>query len=118
MERILKIEELGLFGLGVYLFSLLSFQWWWFPILILLPDIGMLGYLFGKRAGAFTYNLFHHRAIAIVVYLSGIYFQQEVVQLIGVIAFAHAAMDRIFGYGLKYVTGFNHTHLGIIGKEK
>lgn len=30
----------------------------------------------------------------------------------------HSAMDRLFGYGLKYNKGFKYTHLGEIGREK
>jgi len=36
-------------------------------------------------------------------------------QLIGIILFSHASMDRIMGYGLKYDKGFKYTHLGEIG---
>src|SRR5690554_7896894 len=102
MKTTLKLEELALFLLGVFIFSQLPFAWWWFLVLILAPDIGMIGYAFGNKIGAFTYNLFHHRGIAIAVYLAGIYFQSDITQLIGTILFSHAAMDRIFGYGLKY----------------
>ncbi len=34
------------------------------------------------------------------------------------IQLGHSAMDRVFGYGLKYTTGFQDTHLGKIGKAK
>ena len=60
MKTIIKLEEVLMFVLGIYLFNQLDYAWWWFLVLILAPDIGMLGYLFGNRAGAFTYNLFHH----------------------------------------------------------
>lgn len=112
MKTTLKLEELALFLFGVYLFSLLPYAWWWFLVLILAPDIGMLGYLFGNKTGAFCYNVCHHRGIAILVYLLGIYLGSTHVQLVGVILFSHAAMDRIFGYGLKYDKGFKFTHLG------
>lgn len=117
MKTTLKLEELALFLLGIFLFSQLPFAWWWFLVLILTPDIGMIGYLFGNKTGAFTYNLFHHRGIAIACYLIGVYTQSEITQLIGVILFSHAAMDRMFGYGLKYEKGFKFTHLGEIGKN-
>lgn len=39
----------------------------------------------------------------------------ECLQLAGIILFAHAAFDRILGYGLKYERGFKFTHLGEIG---
>ncbi len=116
MNTILKIEEGIQFLFGIYLFSLLPFAWWWFPVLILTPDIGMIGYLFGNKAGAFTYNLFHHKGIALAVYLLGVYLSSPICQLIGVILFAHSAMDRAVGYGLKYNKGFKFTHLGEIGK--
>lgn len=118
MKNSLKIEELFMFGLGVYLFSLLPYQWWWFLVLILAPDIGMIGYLFGNKVGAFMYNLFHHKGVAIAIYLLGVYLSVSVMQLIGILLFTHSAMDRIMGYGLKYDTGFKFTHLGEIGNSK
>lgn len=117
MKTLIKLEEAALFGLGIYLFSLLDFAWWWFPALILTPDISFTGYAFGNRTGAWVYNLFHHRGLAIATYLFGIYFGSEIVQLIGVILFAHSSMDRMFGYGLKYENGFKFTHMGEIGKN-
>ena len=117
MKTTLKLEELALFLLGIFLFTQLPFAWWWFLVLILTPDIGMVGYLFGNKSGAISYNIFHHRGIAVAVYLTGIYLQSEFTQLIGVILFSHAAMDRFFGYGLKYEKGFKYTHIGEIGKN-
>lgn len=118
MKTVLKLEEFGLFIFGIYLFSLLNYQWWWFLALILAPDLSMLGYAINTKIGAFCYNLFHHRGIAVLLYILGIYFKNEALQLIGVIIFSHCAMDRFFGYGLKYETGFEYTHLGKIGKNK
>ena len=117
MKTIVKLEELGLFILGIYFFNQLDYAWWWFLVLILVPDFSMIGYVFGNKTGAFCYNLFHHRGIAILIYLVGIYFHQNEIQLIGVILFSHSSMDRIFGYGLKYESGFKYTHLGEIGKK-
>ena len=116
MKTIIKLEEAALFILGIYLFSLLSFQWWWFLVLILAPDLSMLGYILGNKAGAFLYNVFHHKGIALLVYGLGCYLSIESIQLAGIILLSHSAMDRIFGYGLKYEKGFGYTHLGEIGK--
>ncbi|HNQ27632.1 MAG TPA: DUF4260 domain-containing protein [Aquaticitalea sp.] len=117
MKTTLKLEELAMFGLGILAFGQLHFAWWWFLVLIFAPDVGMLGYLINPKIGAFTYNLFHHKAVAVLVYLEGIYFQNEMLLLTGIILFSHASLDRIFGYGLKYKTAFADTHLGKIGKE-
>lgn len=117
MKTVIKLEELGLFIFGIYLFSLLNYQWWWFPALILAPDLSMFGYIINTKTGAFSYNLLHHKGVAVLVYILGCYLRIEIVQLMGIIFFSHAAMDRIFGYGLKYETGFKYTHLGEIGKK-
>ena len=116
MKNIIKLEALGLFILGIYMFSLLNYQWWWFLILILGPDLSMLGYLFGSKIGAWSYNIFHHQGLAVLIYLLGVYCSNISLQLIGIILFSHSAMDRFFGYGLKYNRGFKFTHLGEIGK--
>jgi Domain of unknown function (DUF4260) len=116
MKKIIQLEELAMFLLSIYLFSTLSFAWWWFLVLILTPDISMIGYLAGNKVGAITYNFFHHKALAIAVYVLGCYLQNEIIQLTGVILFGHSSMDRLFGYGLKTFAGFKSTHLGEIGK--
>lgn len=116
MKFTLKLEELAMLLLGIFAFSFLDFAWWWFLVLFLAPDIGMLGYLFGNRTGALLYNLFHHKGLAILIWFLGFSLEHQIFQLIGVILFAHASFDRMLGYGLKYETGFKFTHLGKIGK--
>lgn len=117
MNKLLKLEELIQFLFGVFLFSQTSYSWWVFPALILLPDIGMLGYLINSKTGAFLYNLFHLKSVALIILMLGLYNNNEILKLIGIIMFSHAAMDRIFGYGLKYPDSFKNTHLGKIGKK-
>lgn len=116
MQTTLKIEELLMFFLGIFMFNQLNFNWWWFLVLILTPDISMLGYLINNKTGALFYNIFHHKGIAILVYFIGLYFQNKILELIGVIVFSHASFDRIFGYGLKFSDSFKNTHLSNIGK--
>lgn len=116
MKTSLKLEELAMLLLGIFLFSQLNFSWWWFIGLFLAPDLGMLGYLINTKVGAFTYNLFHHKFVAIAIYFFGIFITSVIVQMIGILLFSHASFDRIFGYGLKYEKGFKFTHLGEIGK--
>ena len=77
----------------------------------------MLGYLINSRIGAATYNIFHHKGIAIGVMLAGYYLSMPILSLVGIILFSHSAMDRMFGYGLKFADSFNNTHLGTIGKK-
>lgn len=106
-----------MFGACVYLFQTMNISWWWFMGCILLPDVGMLGYLLNIKTGAYTYNFFHHKAVALIVGFSGILTGHEILQFSGLILFAHASLDRMLGYGLKYKTGFPFTHLGLVGNE-
>ncbi len=116
MKNLLRLEELALFVLAIYLFTELDYAWWVFPLLLLTPDLGALGYLGGSRIGAATYNLTHHKGIAVVAYLAGALLGSQILQLIGVIMLAHSSLDRAVGYGLKYPDSSDHTHLGYIGK--
>ena len=102
---------------AMYLFNGLGMSWWWFTAFLFVPDLSMIGYLANPKVGALLYNFIHHKALAIIVYLAGIYFKNTSLQFTGIILFAHSSMDRVMGYGLKYQDSFNNTHLGIIGKK-
>ncbi len=117
MSDILKLEEVGQFLLSIFLFSQLDYAWWVFPACILLPDLSMIGYLVNTKTGAWLYNLFHHKMVAIAIIMVGFWLQHPLLSLIGIILFGHSAMDRTFGYGLKYNDHFKNTHLGWIGKN-
>ncbi len=128
MKNLIRIEELGQFVLVLFILVGAQMPWWVFLLLLLGPDIGMLGYLMNPGVGAVTYNVFHHKGVAVVLILMGqiarysIAFDatfgdvDEVMFIVGVILYGHASMDRIFGYGLKFGDNFHHTHLGWIGK--
>jgi hypothetical protein len=116
MDNLIKLEEVGFFILTIYLFSLLKYPWWLFPLVLFLPDVSILGYMASDITGAYIYNLLHHRGIAVIVYLAGILMVQPVMALVGLVIFAHSSLDRIFGYGMKHTSGFKDTHLGKIGK--
>jgi len=74
----------------------------------------MLGYLINTRTGAWTYNLFHHKGVAIIVLCLGWGFNFDWMVLTGIILFGHSGIDRLCGYGLKFQDSFHHTHLGWI----
>jgi hypothetical protein len=118
MKNIIRIEEAAMFLLSIYLFAQLHFAWWWFPALILLPDLSMVGYLINNKIGAVCYDFVHHKAVAILLYILGLHFNNETLQLAGLILFGHSSMDRMMGYGLKYFEGFKFTHLGVIGNAQ
>lgn len=116
MNRILKLEQ-AILLIGCYVASLqLGHPWWLFLALLLAPDISMVGYAINNKWGAILYNVFHHQGVAIVIIGIGWYINHPYVLLAGIILLGHSAMDRALGYGLKYTTGFQDTHLGKIGK--
>lgn len=117
MKNILRLEELLQLLLAVFLFNQLTYSWWVYLVFFLAPDLGMVGYLFNTKTGATLYNLFHHKGIAIALYLMGAYMNDQELLFAGTLLFGHSAFDRIFGYGLKYEDDFKHTHLGWIGKS-
>ena len=117
MKNVIKLEEMVMLGLSIVALNYLQVEWWYYLILFLGPDISMLGYLIGHRMGAFCYNCFHHKGIALILLLLGISYDDWPLQVTGIILFGHSSMDRMFGYGLKYSKGFKFTHLGEIGKN-
>jgi hypothetical protein len=71
----------------------------------------MLGYLRGARSGAAWYNLVHTLSGPII--LIGYAFLGKSTWLLpyGLIWTSHIGLDRLLGFGLKYPTRFNDTHL-------
>jgi hypothetical protein len=117
MKNILRLEELAMWAISVYTLYLFRVDWWVYPVLVLGPDISFLGYAAGNKAGAATYNIFHHKGIAIALFAIGLILPDLTLQIIGIILFGHSSQDRVFGYGLKLEEGFKYTHLGMIGKN-
>jgi hypothetical protein len=71
MKNLLKLEELLLFGLALFLFSGLDYGWGLYALLFFAPDLSMLGYLTNPRFGACTYNLIHHKGLSVAIYALG-----------------------------------------------
>ena len=117
MKFQLALEEFAQLIAGILVFNFLDISWWWFLAFFLAPDIGMLGYVVSTTVGAFTYNLFHHKGIALGVLFLGYFLEIEWCMFAGIILFAHAAFDRILGYGLKYPDQFKNTHLTYLNEK-
>ena len=108
----LRAEGLVLFAAALLAYGHEGFGWGRFALLFLAPDLTFAAYAFGPRWGALAYNALHTTlfpaALGVAAYVLGS------VDLAGIalIALAHVGFDRAVGYGLKYSTGFNDTHLG------
>jgi len=101
MKALTRLEELTLVILSFYLFLSLDYAWWWFPVLFFAPDVSLIGYLLNPMVGAFSYNLIHHKALAILLYLAGSLIQLPGLQLASLILFGHSSLDRFLGFGLQ-----------------
>jgi hypothetical protein len=114
VRALLRLEGLVVFACALWLFAGTGRAWWVFGALLLVPDVAMLAYLAGPRVGAIAYNAVHSYVgplgLAVLSPGEGWGFA------LAAIWFAHCGMDRAAGYGLKYRTAFQHTHLGMIGR--
>lgn len=118
MKIILKLEHLTVLLASIYFFSQSDFTWWWYLVLFLAPDLGMIGYTINTKWGAITYNILHHYGVAALVFCLGKFLEIGWLELAGIVMIGHIAFDRLLGYGLKFSDDFRHTHLGWIGNNK
>jgi hypothetical protein len=81
-------------------------------------DLSAIGYLLNPRVGALTYNIGHSLigpTLLVAIYIAT---TSQGVLFFALIWLFHIFVDRALGYGLKHAKGFEHTHLGPIGKAK
>lgn len=84
-------------------------------LLIILPDISIIGYLKNPRVGAAIYNLAHTYVSPFILFIFSFIYHQPWGLLFSFLWVAHIGIDRVLGIGLKFPTGFSDTHLGKIG---
>jgi hypothetical protein len=106
------VEGAAVLALSIVLFWRVDGNWLLFVVLLLAPDVGMLGYARGTSVGAAAYNLFHTYTSPALLALAGLVLAPPLVLSIAIVWAAHIGMDRLLGYGLKYPTAFKDTHLG------
>lgn len=113
-----RLEGSALLAASVVLFAWSGQSWWWFGLLLLAPDLFMVGYLGGTRLGAAIYNLGHTMVWPLALLTAGIVGDRTGSLAAGAIWLAHIGMDRALGFGLKHDNAFQNTHLGMIGRQR
>jgi len=108
---LLHVEGIAVAVAAVALYVHGDHSWLLFALLILAPDLSMLGYLAGTRAGALAYDLVHTSAWPVALGAVGVLTDNDSAVAVALIWLAHIGVDRALGYGLKYPTGFKDTHL-------
>jgi hypothetical protein len=110
-RSLLHLEGLAVLVGSIALYVEGAYGWLPFVVLILAPDLSILGYVGGARLGALTYDLVHTYAAPIALGVAGVLGDSGVAIQVSLIWSAHIGVDRLLGYGLKYPTGFKDTHL-------
>lgn len=110
-KAFLHVEGLAVLIGAVIVYGMSEYNWWLFIILLLAPDISMLGYLRNEKVGAYVYNIFHTYVIALLAIGLGYFMEASLLMALGIIWTAHIGMDRMLGFGLKYTDSFQATHL-------
>jgi hypothetical protein len=114
---LLRFEGLALLILATVAFAYTGTSWWLYAILFLSPDLSFAGYLAGPRLGAVAYNALHSTLGPAGLVGLGLFLDHSMLLGLASIWAAHIGFDRMLGYGLKYTSGFNDTHLGRIGRQ-
>ena len=86
-------------------------SWGKFAILFLVPDLFMLGYVFGRKIGARVYNVGHTYAAPFLFWLMACLLHRPSGLALALIWAAHIGFDHLLGHGLKYESELKKTHL-------
>ena len=109
--RLLRLEGLAVLIGALVVYFDAGFGWLLLLVLVLAPDLSMLGYLAGPAIGAVGYDAVHTYVLPTTLAVAGVLGESETAIQIALIWFAHIGVDRFLGYGLKYPSSFKDTHL-------
>lgn len=118
VTSLLRLDALAVAAVVITAFALTGGNWWIFALLILAPDLAMVGLALGETTGARIYNWAHSYTLPIILGAAGYFGGPLWLLHVALIWAAHIAIDRAIGYGLKYPGNIHHTHLGVMGRAK
>lgn len=108
---LLKVEAAIVTVIGIGAYYYFGFSWWIFVGVILAPDLSAIGYAFGTRVGAWTYDLAHNYAAPSILAAFGYLAREPLLYAFAAVWVTHIGADRLIGYGLKFPGNFKDTHL-------
>lgn len=110
-RSLLHVEGLAVLAGALALYFDAGYGWVALVLLFFAPDLSMLGYAAGPRIGSLTYDVVHTYALPVALGVVGVLGVTDWAIQVSLIWGAHIGMDRLIGYGLKYPTCFQDTHL-------
>lgn len=113
---ILRLEGAAAALAALTLFAVTGEDWRLAVICFFVPDLSVLGYVFGSRTGAASYNAAHTYLGPAALGAIGLATSSSLTVSMAAIWVMHIGVDRMLGYGLKSHAGFRSTHLGSIGR--
>jgi Domain of unknown function (DUF4260) len=108
---LLRLEGAALFFCSLTFYRSLKASWVLFIALFLWPDLLMVGHLVNSRLGSRLYNSVHSELLPAALAAFAFTEHRMSVLIFALIWLGHIGFDRALGYGLKYPTFFNDTHL-------
>ena len=108
---LLRSEGVALLAMAAVLYARYGRSWWLFLALLPAPDLGLLGSLWSRRAGAVAYDLTHTYVGPAGLGVVGLLTSSGLGIALALVWFAHIGMDRALGLGLQYPDGSGRTHL-------
>ena len=108
---LLQLEGLAVLVAAIVCYGYQGYSWLAFILLLLVPDLVMVGYLVNNQVGSIVYNLGHSYVLPLLLGVLSLLFEAPLGLQLALIWLAHIGMDRSMGYGLKYEDGFKETHL-------
>ena len=108
---LLRLEGAALLGGSITLYADGGWSWLAFLLLFLAPDVSLLAYVAGARAGMVAYDAAHFAALPLVLGVTGVLDGSDVAVQVALVWLGHIGLDRMLGFGLKYPAGFRDTHL-------
>ena len=118
VTTLLRLDGLAVAIATIAAYAIIGGNWWLFALLILAPDLSFLAIALGKRAAANTYNIVHSYTLPLALGGIGLALSIGWMLPVALIWGAHIGIDRAIGYGLKYPSSLDHTHLGLMGKAR
>lgn len=113
VRTLLRLEGLLVLAIGIVFYARLEGSWPLFALLFLVPDVSMIGYLSDRKIGARVYNAAHAYLGPVLLGAGAYWVESPLAGQIALIWICHIGFDRLWGFGLKYPSGFGDTHLGV-----